>query len=236
MCKYMWDELVIEVTRRCNMACAHCLRGEDECVDMSFNYLAKLASVTACIDQVCFTGGEPSLAVMQMRFFRELCQKKGINVYSFYVVTNGKQVSQEFLMEMLSWYSYCIECGGDPEACGLALSKDQYHEPIPERNEQLLRGLSFFREDKFNDYKYGLLDLGRARGIVSCPKLEPVRRNLCAEIIDDDSIGIQSMVTLTVHGDLLTECDYEYDDTEDITVGNITDLAAFEKYVKEVAK
>ena len=143
--KYAFDELVIEVTRRCNMGCAHCLRGEAENIDVSFNKLSKLASVADNIGQVCFTGGEPSLAVMEMRFFRELCERRGIPVYGFYVVTNGKEVTKEFLMEMLSWYAYCISCGADAESCGLALSKDQFHEKIPAKNEQLLRGLAFFR-------------------------------------------------------------------------------------------
>lgn len=235
--KYAFDELVIEVTRRCNMGCSHCLRGEAENVDMSFDKLSKLASVADNIGQVCFTGGEPSLAVMQMRFFRELCERRGIPVCGFYVVTNGKQVTKEFLMEMLSWYAYCIRCGADPECCGLALSKDPFHEKIPAENEQLLRGLSFFREDKMQDFKqYGLLDLGRARGVVSYRKRDPIRSGLSAEIVDDDAIAIESMLTMTVNGDLLTVCDYEYDDIEDVTVGNINDLNAFEKYVKEVAE
>jgi len=34
--------LVIEVTRRCNMECEHCLRGEAENVDMDIKYIEKL--------------------------------------------------------------------------------------------------------------------------------------------------------------------------------------------------
>lgn len=37
--KIEYDSLVLEVTRRCNMNCAHCIRGETENIDMQHEVL-----------------------------------------------------------------------------------------------------------------------------------------------------------------------------------------------------
>lgn len=229
----MWGDLVIEVTRRCNMACAHCLRGEAENKDMPLGYMSELLRHTSCIGNLVFTGGEPSLAVDKMRFFRELCKRRSINVYGFYVVTNGKEVTEDFLHEMLEWYTYVNECGGEPDTCGVALSKDMFHETIPKRNELLLRGLSFFTDGKFTDFrKGGLLDLGRARGIVSYAKREASRLGEISADVVDDGIAAEDCVTMTVEGDFIPDCDYEYEEVEDIKVGNVRDMEAFMRYLK----
>lgn len=52
--------LVLEVTRRCNMCCAHCLRGEAQNMDMQKETIDKLLDQTDSISMVTFSGGEPS--------------------------------------------------------------------------------------------------------------------------------------------------------------------------------
>ena len=50
--------LVLEVTRRCNMCCAHCLRGEAQNMDMQKETIDKLLDQTDSISMVTFSGGE----------------------------------------------------------------------------------------------------------------------------------------------------------------------------------
>ena len=234
MTKFIFDNLCFEVTRRCNMRCAHCLRGEAEDCDMPGHIINNVLLATDSIGSVTFTGGEPSLAVKKIAIVRELCEKRHIPVYGFFVATNGKEVSAEFMAEMLRWYAYVLSCGGDADMCSLALSKDEYHEKIPEQNERLLRGFSFFSDCKFNKYDSGaLLDLGNARNIVSHPKHDPFRFGLDAEIIDEGSIAINSTVTVACDGGILSDCDYEYDDTDSIRVAEASDMESLAEYVKE---
>lgn len=222
--KISFAELGIEVTRRCNMCCAHCLRGEAENVDIQADYYDQLLKHTGWIDQLLFTGGEPSLAVCHIRKFRELCCQYKIPVMGFYVVTNGKEIGMDFLEEMLKWYAYCMACGGDSFMCGVALSKDDFHSSIPEQNEQLLRGLSFFRTDKFNDFKNGyLINLGRARELVSYRTREPFSRTVSVRR-DGEEITIDSTVLLTAKGDMIPDCDYEYDEAEEIKIGDVLNM------------
>jgi hypothetical protein len=224
-----FDSLAVEVTRRCNMQCAHCLRGEAENVDINCAYIRKLLAKTDKIGTVTFTGGEPSLAVDKIRLFREICAEYGVDVYGFYVVTNGKEVTSEFLREMMEWYVYVADCGGDSDSCGLALSKDNFHEKIPDKNERLLRAMSFFREDKFSNFKdIPLLDLGRSRGLVSYQKRDPKYYGVAIER-DGNNILFEDTVTLTAEGNLLSDCDYEYDTMEDLAFGHVDDLEALLK-------
>ena len=55
------QELIIETTRKCNMACEHCLRGDVENVNIKSLYIRRLFSQIDNIDTLTITGGEPSL-------------------------------------------------------------------------------------------------------------------------------------------------------------------------------
>lgn len=60
------SNVVIEITRRCNMCCAHCLRGDAENIDIQERYIdAFLDSFEkgACISYIVFSGGEISLNI-----------------------------------------------------------------------------------------------------------------------------------------------------------------------------
>lgn len=110
---------------------------------------------------------------------------------------------------------------------GIALSQDMFHEEIPEENRRKLEMFSFFHKDDHNwDFsKGGLLNLGRAREL-PFPKREPFVEPTEVEDGPNGSICIISTVACTVHGDLLSGCDYEYCSTDDIKFGNVFDYIA----------
>jgi MoaA/NifB/PqqE/SkfB family radical SAM enzyme len=58
------DNVIIEITRRCNMKCEHCLRGAQQRLDIPDDVLSKffLRIRDSYINHLCLTGGEPSLA------------------------------------------------------------------------------------------------------------------------------------------------------------------------------
>lgn len=53
--------LILEVTRRCNMNCAHCLRGDAQNMDADPALIPKIFDGIDDIDTITFTGGEPAL-------------------------------------------------------------------------------------------------------------------------------------------------------------------------------
>ena len=86
--------LCIEITRRCNMRCAHCMRGDAESVDISLKHISNLLRHVRYIHHFNITGGEPSLNVRAIRHILERVCAYGITVNNFYIVTNGSVASR----------------------------------------------------------------------------------------------------------------------------------------------
>ena len=217
--KLCFDNLIVETTRKCNMQCEHCMRGEAENADLDLDKFAAFIKDVESIGTITFTGGEPTLNINAIKFVLHMVKALEIPVYSFYIVTNGKIITAEFLNAMIDWYVYCIECGGEPEICGVALSQDEFHEYIDPENEAKLRALSFYRPDdkKTRNWKrVELIDLGNARNLVSNPKRDPMRYPPTVEPLNDTLTVYDGQITFTVDGDILFDCDYEYESTDEI--------------------
>lgn len=236
--KINFYNLVFETTRRCNMHCAHCLRGDPGRSDMKIETVIPLLDRTESIESIVFSGGEPTLNVTILKDLLKEIKKRNISVNSFYIVTNGKKVTMDFLDTMLKWYAYCAYWDSDTNAelSGLALSKDKFHEPIPYYHECLLKGLSFFRDDKFIDFnRTKIIDIGRAKTLDSTNKRYHDQHEEVGCYIIDNGIFIETDIAVTTDGLLLPTCDYEYDMTNDISVGDIKDMNTFMQYLTDIA-
>lgn len=182
--------LILETTRRCNMTCAHCLRGDAEALDMTEMLVRNVMLQMADVDEITFTGGEPSLNPKAMRSALKYAKRKKLHVRGAFLATNGKSVSSDFLRACRDWHAYCATCAAPPscsdgwcspdearrivramsdecEPCGLvvSLSMDEYHENIPLENVARLLTLPRVNDLKYHDPKDGsgwLLPEGRA--------------------------------------------------------------------------
>lgn len=157
------DHLVLEVTRQCNMRCAHCLRGDAQCVDMPNKIIDKVLDSVSEIYSVTFTGGEPSLNIDAIRYFFRRSEELGKLPMSFYIATNGKENQEELAIELLKWYPKMEE----KESCGASISVDRYHEAdATDPDSDILRGLVFYRDDKETNWdQYRLLYEGKAKNL-----------------------------------------------------------------------
>lgn len=234
--------LILETTRRCNMSCRHCLRGESENADMSIDVVIPLLEHVDTISQITFTGGEPTLNVPFIEDVLSYVKEHDIPVYSFYIVTNGKEISERFLAAIIRWYVYCISCGGESEMCGISLSKDNFHEKVPYENELLLKAFSFYRDDKTQDFrKRPLIREGRAEELscgeykFSAPK---INEEICVEGVNeaDNVYELPEEVYVTCHGDILADCDLSYKDMENYKCGNTGNMPAFLDRIRTIAK
>ena len=86
--------LLLEATRKCNMACPHCMRGDAEDLSMDYAVLDRIFEDTRQIDHLVLTGGEPSLApyVIQQIVYRARVWK--CSIHSFFCATNARIYSQ----------------------------------------------------------------------------------------------------------------------------------------------
>lgn len=90
--------LIIEVTRKCNMACPHCLRGDAEKISFDYKMLPNVFSGIDYIDTITFTGGEITVALPTFEKIVEYICTRNIKFGNFYIKTNLKKVSKKFLL------------------------------------------------------------------------------------------------------------------------------------------
>lgn len=178
-------DLVLELTRRCNMHCADCLRGESEALDMPKQLIDNVFSDCAEISTLTFTGGEPSLVPELIRYALTCAKRHHTSVREVYVATNGKTVPDAFLSALRDWHVKCLadEAPGEPyvdadgsrriidannadEPIGVHvdLSMDYYHDDVPRENVLKLCTLPHVHANKYHaatDDKW-VLHTGRA--------------------------------------------------------------------------
>lgn len=227
-------DLCIEVTRRCNMNCAHCMRGDAMNRDLDPALLDKLFSRLSGIGNVTPTGGEPSLNPAALLQIRDAILKYNIPVAGVYLVTNGKEITDEFLHNFLS---LLLATEMDPEVSGLALSQDMFHDKISYANKAKLAMFACFRgDDKKTDWtRTPVLNIGRGAEIVIVSNRDPYRpQNTLNCRFDGDTIQLSEVLTLTVDGYLLPYGDYSYEEVENLAICNVNDPDWYEQLIAEI--
>lgn len=200
------ENLIIEVTRNCNMRCQHCLRGDAENRKFDISILKNLLDQNVRIGQVTLSGGEPSMVPFTIENIMMLMKQYQDSIDHFYIATNGKNISPEFVIACLAWYLYSDE----REMCAVELSNDYYHSIEDSQEESLLNGLSFFRKKYQDDnHETKLIREGNARDIT-----DEEGRTVKAEFDSEyqgESIVITSEVYLNCEGNVIKGCDFSYD-------------------------
>lgn len=87
----MIEWILIEVTRRCNMSCAHCMRGDPQDIDIKDDYLTKFFNgiKNYHIKHLTITGGEPSLVPEKIKKIFYLIKENKIKIDELHITTNG---------------------------------------------------------------------------------------------------------------------------------------------------
>lgn len=143
MNKLTFENLTIELTRKCNMKCAHCLRGDAQDVDIDYKYIDELLDQTEVIGHLTITGGEPTLNLDALEYILNGLCKRGIPLLEFGLITNGLIYSERFI-DLIKWCKQiidvsCSNCFINGEEyqpqrylsrCDIGISLDRYHEKM----------------------------------------------------------------------------------------------------------
>jgi len=118
--------VIVEVTRRCNMECLHCLRGNPQPVKMQEKYVRYFLQNFEYISTITLTGGEPSLpsGMDGIDLVIEALRGWHIDLGNFYIATNGKRITDRFVAQLRHLYFMC----SDNEVSRVDLSNDKYHD------------------------------------------------------------------------------------------------------------
>ena len=150
------DNLVVEITRKCQLKCAHCLKGDAQNVDMSVDVIDKLLESVVSIGTLLFTGGEPTMNLQGMKYFLDVMKSKGISLNKLKIVTNGCETSEDVIALIQDYYSYITyDKTYGKHTIMIEISNDAYHEKCGATPE---KGYDFYKK-KLEDYPQILVTL-----------------------------------------------------------------------------
>ena len=208
-------EVVIEVTRKCNLSCSHCLRGPSQDMIMSSEYLAALISKFEYIPSVVFSGGEPSLYPDVIDSFFRIARELGVEVGNFYIATNATKHDQidNFILSCIRAYLYC----SDNEISAVEISNDDHHD-IDSSIADLLSVLKFTRNRYTNGIEGRIIAEGNAE--------------YWGETYPDlqlNSVGeygwVHDLLYLNCNGEIIDGCDWSYKNQPDHKICHVSDLS-----------
>ena len=214
-------ELCIELTRRCNMQCPHCLRGCAQNIDINTSIIRKALSSFSSITSLVLTGGEPSLVPDLIKYTVDYVISHKIDLGGIYVVINGKVFSQKLVNSMRKAYNYAYE----KEMCGLCVSEDPFHSEIAYENYMRYSDEIFYRTDKVSpDLDRYLINEGMAyENGIGVRNLIP-HTEISSEYIeiDGDEIRIvDDLIYVSAIGNVLLDCDLSYENQDFYAIGNL---------------
>lgn len=235
------ENLCIEITRKCNMRCAHCLRGNAQNINIEQRHISEMLShCKDGIGSLTLTGGEPTLNLDAIEFIFQTIKWLDIPLGSFYIVTNGRVFRQRLVDVLDDIYNYCFE----KEMCGLAISDDEFHSQYQspkftsilynyKYNEYDMER-EYFRplDKKTQFYRGGLINEGRAKELTSYQKRENTPSTYLSDMVHvyaDNNIG--GTLYLNALGDLIDGCDWSYESQNQRRIASIFEWKKFLKAI-----
>lgn len=210
---------VVEITRKCNLACAHCLRGPAQNLKIDINYLIPIFKKVESISCLTLTGGEPSLAWKKINEIIDLAKVHNVEIGNFYIATNGVSISPEFLIAVLKLYLYCSE----NETTSMFISNNQYYPKGRIRPEQI--PFSFVHMGHEQIRPAFLLNEGNAKE----NSIGALRNIVIDEWIFEDGI-LDGYVYLNARGWVLDSCDLSYESQEEHKIVHVYDPHLWDKF------
>jgi len=133
--KVVLNQLTVEVTRRCNMACGHCLRGDAENVDLTGMDIDSVLDQTEAIGRLILTGGEPTLNMGAIQHIANGIARRGIPLMRVQIITNGLIYEERLvaLAKRFSEITRLTQVRGygnterEPWRVSIGVSLDRYH-------------------------------------------------------------------------------------------------------------
>jgi len=222
------NEFVVEITRKCNMKCAHCLRGDAQKRDIHKEYITKVLEDVSSIGSLTITGGEPTLNIPAIRFILNELKRLEIPVDYFYMVVNGRKTCQsiDFLHLLIEMYMYQNE--KDECLPMIQMSNDKYHSHPNEQKEskEFLSMLSFF-SCRNDEYKMSnIIAEGRGYDLGGFKSLDYSKEIYVNEY--EDTIEVDTMIYLNAKGQICNNCDYSYETQDNLYLFDINETSFFE--------
>lgn len=200
----------IEVTRKCNMSCKHCMRGDAQAFSVDIEKLEHFLvnNEITNIRLLNFVGGEPTLALDELYAIREMLNELNIEVGSFFMYINGKEIPRDFIEFCMQMYLYCTK----NNETAIIVSQSDWHEEYNKEQFDRLAILKFVGfQNKLTEEN--LVKEGRAKDF---GKFEVVPHKYKLE--NNTLIGKE--LVFNAKGDIIPGCDFSYNKQEEVKLGD----------------
>lgn len=211
-------KIAIEVTRRCNLKCKHCCRGDAENKNISFDYIDSLLSQVKSFSQLTFTGGEPSLNTPAIKYFLTRCMEMDIKIDYFSINTNGIKATQDFIDVCNELYFYS-------HSGNVTISNDKYHRIQKSFDRSLIEEIPFATSKR--EFRYGMI-MGEGRG----RKLNWDYTAKTHPITNETNFYI-CYLYLNVNGDIINGIDWSYENQKKHFLCNVQDITDFHEFLSQ---
>jgi MoaA/NifB/PqqE/SkfB family radical SAM enzyme len=249
------QDAVIEVTRKCNMKCEHCLRGAAQRKTIDDNHIYKFLQIIDDIGTLTITGGEPTLAMDSLEQIKHCAQYGNCDVGDFYMVTNGKAINVERLAEWANGMRFACH---NNELSSIAFSFDQFHTQTflwkqAEKQKRNFERLQRIMEEEYGLYDEGcghfirkhsdsswgyqsLISEGRAEDFGAKENYLPIfeEYDYC---MDDDICFSETELYLSSNGIIVAGCNWSYhsiDNRKDIRICHIDDIYSTDDLIEAI--
>lgn len=222
------SELCVEVTRRCDLACEFCLRGDAQQADFDPKLLDGLLRNMRGVGVLTLSGGEPSLAVGTMRRIFDKFHRKHVPVDGFFVATNGHGEARQEKLALLLLNEYMR--AGEPELCSVSISRDQYHDWFDDEDRsEILKGLKFYSNSKeVGSYdSRNTIPQGRAEqnGLAEPENMKHQTSRFTIQDYDKDTVYVETLY-VSANGFVYPSPNLSYETMDDQKICHIRDCAA----------
>ncbi len=203
--------LIIEVTRDCNLECEHCLRGDKQKMDMCEEYVTSMFSQLERINVLTLTGGEPALRIYKIKMILEKAKEYNVEIGNFYMATNGTVQSMEFIKTLIDLYEYC----DDNEITNVVISNDCMHQDEEAIYENKLKVLRFVN-DKYKEFIYDPFKINIINEGYGANWNGKDFKYIKLDMYDNkDDFLNDANFYLNCKGNVLLNCDFSYESQDD---------------------
>lgn len=136
MKRYKFHELALEITRRCNKKCAHCLRGEAQNITMTHDMIDKIIDDVEDVTRLVLFSGEVLLEIDTIDYLVQKILSSHWTTRYIELTTNGT-ICDKRIVDLLE--SFCIRRDGNYAV--IRVSNDQFHNP-----EEYKKAYAFYEQ------------------------------------------------------------------------------------------
>lgn len=212
------SDLVLEVTRKCNMRCIHCLRGPAQRIDMDREVINRITAEVNWIASLTLSGGEPSIAGKLIDHLRWALYFNNCDLERFWLTINARFFKEDFYDAIQELYYRC----SIQEECCLTISGDQYHGQMSRVAFERYSELPFFCTDRMRKIEdYQLLNEGMASKHQMGYRDARISDKIEGYTLDESTLYIDDLIYINAKGDVLLSCDLSYINQKKHSLGNV---------------